>query len=150
MKSRRKIILLLTLSIAIVFGAVWYFYDSQTQAPTHIFPATASRDCAPWDGAAFTVTFRYDAETIIDISIWQSPTITTPSSFRFTDDEEQIGNALIASGGGVFVPLRGEVWFERVEEGTPIEGRFRLTSERSELYEGRFVAEWESQIVYCG
>ncbi|MBV6451486.1 MAG: hypothetical protein MHPDNHAH_02228 [Anaerolineales bacterium] len=150
MKSRRKILLLLTLSVVIIFSAVWYIYDSQNQAMTNIFPAKASRDCAPWDGAAFTVTIQYDAETIIDISVWQSPTITMPSSFRFTDGEEQVANALIASGGGVFVPLRGTVWFERVEEGTPIEGRFRLTSERGELYEGGFVAEWESQMVYCG
>ncbi|MCC6299970.1 MAG: hypothetical protein IT314_11780 [Anaerolineales bacterium] len=149
MKRPGKILALL-ISLVIVVGAAWYFYDLQNQAPTRTFTATAKRDCAPWDGSAFTVTFQYDAETIIDITIWKSPEITSPSSFRFTDDEGQVGNALISSGGGAFVPMRGKVWFERVEEGVPVEGRFSLTSESGVLHEGGFVAEWESQIVYCG
>lgn len=44
----------------------------------------------------------------------------------------------------------GEVTFQRVEVGMPIEGRFSFTSARGEKYEGGFAAERESQIVYCG
>ncbi|MCC6499635.1 MAG: hypothetical protein IT313_05120 [Anaerolineales bacterium] len=142
--------LIIAIIVLAVLGIALASLPTTGPTPARSFPAIANHDCAPWDGAAFTVTIQYDAETIIDISVWQSPNITTPTSFRFTDSDEQVGNALIASGGGVFVPLRGEVWFERVEEGTPIAGRFRLTSERGELYEGGFVAEWESQMVYCG
>ena len=47
-------------------------------------------------------------------------------------------------------PLNGEVWFPRVDEGMPVEGRFRLRSEAGMQLEGRFVAEWGDEIVYCG
>lgn len=60
----------------------------------------------------------------------------------------QIGNAYILPELGPYTPLSGEVWFQRVEEGMPIEGRFSFTSERGEAYEGGFIAEWESQIAH--
>lgn len=149
MKPRRWLVLLVTLFV-IVLGGIFYFYSLPNQEPEKIFPATVSRDCAPWDGSAFTVAIQYDAETIVFISIWKSPDIPSSSTFELPDENQQIGEAYLLPTSGMRIELNGKVWFQRVEEGMPIEGRFRLTSERGEAYEGGFTAEWESQMVYCG
>ena len=66
------------------------------------------------------------------------------------NDEEQIGNAFILRELGPYIVLSGEVTFQRVEEGMPLEGRFSFTSERGGQFEGGFVAEWGNDVVYCG
>lgn len=149
MKSRRWFVLLALLFV-IALGGIFYFYSFPDQEPEQIVPATVSRDCAPWDGTAFTIAVQYDAKTIVYISIWRSPEIPFPSAFEVPDEERQVGEAYILPYSGMRVELGGKVWFQRVEEGMPIEGRFRLTSERGEAYEGGFAAEWKSQTVYCG
>jgi hypothetical protein len=51
---------------------------------------------------------------------------------------------------GPLEELTGKVWLQRVQEGTPLEGRFSFTSAGGEVFEGGFAAQWGSQIVYCG
>jgi len=113
-------------------------------------PASINRDCAPWDGAAFRVSVPMDDGTVIDISIWQAPDIKFSKTFSFPDDSGQIGNAMIRSINGEYEALSGEVRFERVVEGMPVEGRFSFTSERGEAFNGQFKAEWGNVIVMCG
>lgn len=149
MKPHRRLVLLIILFV-IALGGIFYFYSLPNQESEKIFPATVSRDCAPWDGSAFTVTVQLDMETIVFISIWRSPDIPSPSTFELLDKNQQIGEAYLLPTSGMRIELSGKVWFQHVEEGTPIEGRFRLTSERGEAYEGGFTAEWESPTVYCG
>ena len=96
------------------------------------------------------MSVQYDPATVIYISIWRSPDIKFPSTFALPDDEKQIGNAYILPELGPYIPLSGDISFQRVEEGIPLEGRFNFTSEQGEQFEGGFVAEWGSQIVYCG
>jgi hypothetical protein len=148
-KSRTVLYFLVALTI-IALSGIFLFYSLPKQRPVQLFPATVNRDCAPWDGAAFTILVQYDSVTTITISIWKSPDIMFPSTFALSDDEGQIGNAYILSEPGSFVQLDGEVSFQRVEQGMPLEGRFNLTSERGEQFDGRFIAEWGSQVVYCG
>ena len=149
MRSRRWLVLLVILFV-IALGGIFYFDSFPNQEPEKIFPATVSRDCAPWDGTAFTIAIQYNPDTRVYISIWKSPDIPFPSAFEIPDVERQVGEAYIHSESGMRVELSGKVWFQRVEEGTRIRGRFRLTSERGEAYEGGFAAEWESLTVYCG
>lgn len=149
MKRRSGLVLLVILFI-IALGGIFYFYSLPTHKSEQASPATARRDCAPWDGAAFTVTVQYDADTIIYISIWKSPDIPFPSAFELPDTERQVGDAYILPEFGTRISLSGKVWFQLVGMGIPVEGRFRLTSERGAAYEGGFVAKWESQTVYCG
>ena len=47
-------------------------------------------------------------------------------------------------------PLAGKVWFQRVDQGNPVEGRFRFRSETGMQFEGRFAAELGNKIIYCG
>ena len=136
--------------VILVFGIAWYTFSTRNQAATPVFPATINRDCAPWDGAAFTVSIPVDNGTNIDISIWQSPDIKLPVTFSFPDETGQVGNAVDRSLSGEYEQLSGKVSFSRVVEGSPVEGDFTFTSERGEQFKGQFKAEWEDEIVMCG
>lgn len=136
--------------IVIAFGGIWFFATLENRESLQIFPATVNRDCAPWDGSAFTVSIPISMGATIDISIYRSPDIKLPISFSFPDETMRDGIALLLLPVGPPEPLTGRVWFQRVEPGQPIEGRFHLRSERGEWFDGKFLAEWEQQIVYCG
>jgi hypothetical protein len=149
MARRFALISLFVLLIAWLAG-MWIFLGPSDREPASVLPATVNRDCAPWDGPAFTVSVRYDPKTVIYISIWRSPDIYPPSTFSFPDETGRVGNAYILPETGPYTLLSGEVSFQRVEAGTPIEGKFQFTSERGGLYEGRFTAMWGYQVIYCG
>ena len=125
-------------------------FSMRDQESRLVFQGTVSRDCAPWDGGAFTVKIPVSSEESIDISIWQSPRITSPSKFSFPDNTMQVGSVTLIHTATSPEILIGEVWFEGISEENPVEGRFRLKSERGEKFVGQFVAEWEHQIVLCG
>ena len=147
MKSR--ILFLITIGV-LILGIALFTFSARNQEPAQIFPATVSRDCAPWDGSAFTVSIRYDPTTTITIFIWQSPDIKIPTTFTFPDDTGQVGTAYILPELDPLQQLRGTIFFWRVEEGRPIEGRFELVTEAGQRFEGQFKAEWENQIALCG
>ena len=149
MKSRTRLLTLVTLVI-LILGITWLSFSTRNQEPAQTFPATVNRDCAPWDGAAFTISIPYNSTTIIQISIWQAPDIKLPSSFVIPDDAKQIGYAYIQPESGPVIQLNGDVSFQRVEVDTPVEGRFSFTSERGGQFEGEFKAEWGTQVIMCG
>lgn len=128
MKSRTTLFVFLGLLILTLDGILLYF-ASPRQEPAQVFPASVSRDCAPWDGVAFTISIPYDPVTVIYISIWQSPDTRFPSTFSFPDETGRLGNAYILHEQDPLTPLHGEISLQRVEQGMPLEGRFRFTSE---------------------
>lgn len=134
----------------LVFGIVWLTFSTQDDEPAQIFPATINRDCAPWDGSAFTVSIPIEDKSIMDISIYRSPEIRLPVRFSFPDETMSLGHALYLTPPGLPEQLTGTVFFQRVERGKPVEGRFNFTSERGEQFKGRFIAEWGNEIIYCG
>jgi hypothetical protein len=149
MKSRISLYTGLVL-LLIALGGIWFFTRGKTQTPSHIFPAAVNRDCAPWDGSAFTVSMPLRDGSDIAISIYRSPNIPFPTRYLFPDETMREGHALLLLPVGSPEALTGEVWLQRVDQGIPVEGRFRLRSEAGKQYEGRFVAEWGNEIVYCG
>jgi hypothetical protein len=62
----------------------------------------------------------------------------------------RVGNALLLLPVGTPEQLTGRIWFQRVEHGIAVEGRFRFRSESEEEFEGQFVAEWGDEIIYSG
>jgi hypothetical protein len=128
----------------------WFIYSSRNQDVAQVFPATINRDCAPWDGPAFTVSIPLNNGITIHISIWQSPDIKLPARFSFPDETGQIGFAYILTEPNPIQELGGEVSFSRVEEEIPIEGEFNLITESGQQFKGRFKAEWGNEVVYCG
>src|SRR5687768_7811837 len=84
MKSRTQFYIAIVL-LTLILGIGLFTFSTRNQHPVHVFTATINRDCAPWDGAAFTVSIPYDSVSTITISIWQSPDIKFPSTFSFPD-----------------------------------------------------------------
>lgn len=136
--------------ILLVLGVAFFVYSVQLSDPRTIFSATINRDCAPWDGAAFTVSIPYDTVSVIMISIWRSPDFKIPSTFSLRNEARQVGSAYIVSQLDPLIPLKGEISFQRIGRTGPIEGRFSLTSERGETFAGKFIADWGEQMAICG
>jgi hypothetical protein len=149
MKSRIFLTVLLTLLLISVV-AIWFFLRSDIESPAQVFPATVDRDCAPWDGGAFTVSIWLRDGSSISISIYRSPDIEHPSRYSFPNETMSEGNAYLRMPEGSLEPLTGEVWFQRVSPEIPVEGGFQLRSESGAQFEGKFLAEWGNEIVYCG
>ena len=134
----------------IALGALWLLSTLKPEKPTPLYPATIHRDCAPWDGAAFTVSIAWREAATLYVSIYQSPEITHPVTFSFPDETMRIGNAYLLRPDGSPEQLAGKIFFERVHVGQSVEGRFDLISTRGQKFRGTFRAEWGSQMAYCG
>ena len=134
----------------LLLGMALFTYSSRNQEPMQIFPATINRDCAPWDGAAFTVSIPVEDRIILYISIWQSPAIKLPVTFTFPDETGQIGLAYTLPELDPLQQLSGEVFFWRVAEGVSVDGEFSCTTVSGRGFKGKFEAEWGNEVVYCG
>jgi hypothetical protein len=149
MKSRTQFFMVIGLLIP-VLGISLLTFPTRDHKPAQVLPATINRDCAAWDGAAFTISFRYDPITTLTISIWQSPSFTFPVTFSFPDEPMRAGIAYSLPELDPLEELTGKVFFQRLDEGNPVEGEFNLTSERGGRFKGRFKAYWGNQIAMCG
>lgn len=135
--------------LIVVFGIALFSFLLHHREPLPVFTVTINRDCAPWDGGAFTVSIPMD-ESVINISIYQSPAIRHPVTFSFPDESMQEGSAFLLLPTGLPQQLSGKVIFQSVEEGKPVEGEFSLTTESGEHFKGQFNAQWGNEIIYCG
>jgi hypothetical protein len=135
--------------ISMITAITWYAFAARNQTPVQIVSATINRDCAPWDGSAFTVSVPMQGKGIT-ISIYQAPDLKLPATFVFPDDTLSVGNALLILPMGSPEPLTGEVSFQRVAQDIPVEGQFDLVTEAGEHFKGKFIAEWGNEIIYCG
>jgi len=149
MKSRTRFFTVIVV-LFLVLGISWFTCKTRNKDPMQVFPATINRDCAPWDGSAFTISIPHEPGTIINISIWQSPDIKHPAGFSFQGITMRNGNASYLLRYGYSIQLTGNVFFRRVERGNPVEGDFNLITETGQRLKGRFIAEWEDEVVTCG
>jgi hypothetical protein len=148
MKSRVSFYVAIGLLI-LLLGISWFTFSTRNQQPAQTYPATINRDCAPWDGSAFTVSIPIE-ESVINISIYQSPDIGLPVTFSFPDNAGNVGSAFLLLPNDMPEPLRGSVAFPRVEQGSPVQGNFDLVTDKGQHLKGKFKAEWENMTVYCG
>ena len=135
--------------VLIALGGIWFFYTLENQQPAQVFSATINRDCAPWDGPAFTVSIPYEPGSYINISIWQEPEIKLPARFSFPDETMRVGSVTFLLRYSHSVELTGTVFFWRVKQGSPVEGEFDLITEAGQQLSGTFKAEWDKVAVYC-
>jgi len=149
MKSQTQFFVIVGL-IIVIFGIAWFSFSTRNQEVAQFFPATINRDCAPWDGSAFTMSIPMSAEVVINISIYQSPDIKLPVAFSFPDETTRVGNALLLLPVGLPEQLTGKVWFQGVEQRAPVAGEFELITQAGRTFNGKFKAEWGNEIVYCG
>ncbi|HEX9332362.1 MAG TPA: hypothetical protein VF896_10760 [Anaerolineales bacterium] len=136
--------------LLLILGIAWVTFPERNQELAQVFPATINRDCAPWDGAAFTVSIPMSEGASIAISIYQSPDIKLPVTFSFPDETMSVGNVIYLPKVGSSEQLTGKVSFQRVIENSLVEGKFKFVTERGEQFIGRFQAEWKNQPMYCG
>jgi len=121
-----------------------------------MFHAEVRRDCAPWDGDAFSVSISTVADVrkieppFIHVSVFQTPNLKRGGRFAFPDGSRRIGAAFIQPSSGSVVQLRGTVSFTSVILGETVEGQFDLLDAGSKRYVGRFRANWMSIRTSCG
>src|SRR5512141_2364588 len=127
MKSQLSLYALLIFSLT-VLGVLWSFPALERQDAAPVFPATIHRDCGPGKGSAFTLSIPI-ARSVVGISIYQPPDLKLPATFLFPDDTERVGNALLILPASWPELLTGNVSFQRVEPGMPVEGEFDLVTE---------------------
>jgi hypothetical protein len=148
MKSRPQFFIVIGLLI-LIFGMTWISFTRRNQKPAQTFPATINRDCAPWDGSAFTISIPMEGQSIT-ISIYQSPEIKFPTTFSFPDDTMSVGTALLILPIGSPEQLTGKVVLQGVEQDRPVAGQFDLITNTGEHFKGKFIAEWGNEMVLCG
>ena len=149
MKSRTQRLIAIGL-VTFVLGIAFFTFSKRNQETIQVFPATIGRDCAPWDGGAFTLSVRYDSTSTIIISIWKSPDIKFPTKFSFPDETGVVGHAYILSETDPHIPLSGKVFFRRVDQESPVVGEFDLTDGSGKRFKGQFSATWKNEVVACG
>ena len=132
-----------------IFAAFLFTCLTPEPEPLLLYPATVDRDCAPWDGPAFTVSIPLE-EGAINISIYQPPDLRRSTRFSFPDASPHDGHALLLLPGAVPGNLTGKVSLQPVAQGVPVEGEFELSSDEGRHFNGAFLAEWGDEIVYCG
>jgi hypothetical protein len=147
--TRRVLSISLIGLILIITAIAWYAFAARNQRPVQIISATINRDCAPWDGSAFTISVPLESRGI-NISVYQSPDIKLPTSFSFQDDPMSTGNALLILPVGSPEQLTGHVYFQRVSQDVPVKGTFDLVTNTGKHFKGKFIAEWGNEIIYCG
>ena len=134
----------------LILGIALFTFSMRNQKPAQIFAATVNRDCAPWDGSAFTVQIPWQDHTVIDISIWKSPDIKFPVTFSFPDNTGQVGNASYSLVPDKYEQLHGTVFFWRVAAASQVDGKFDLVTEAGQHFTGQFEAAWGDLVVLCG
>jgi hypothetical protein len=148
-KSRILPFMLAGFSFLLLLLAIIFSYAPTIDAePVQIFAATVNQDCAPWDGAAFTIKIAYDPVSTIQVSIWGLPNTSHSATFDFPDETGRVGHAALHTSS--VEALSGHVSLGAVEEGRPIEGAFNLVTEAGTHLRGKFIAIWGDFVALCG
>ena len=148
MKSQIRLSIMIG-CLLFALGISLFLVSAQNREPAPHYPATVYRDCAPWDGGAFTLSIPLE-RSVIQISIYRSPDIRFPITFSFPDETMETGNAMLMLPVGRPTQLKGKVSFPRVGPGSPVEGQFDLLTDTGQHFKGKFKAVWENTTVYCG
>jgi len=150
MSKRRNAIYVLVIFGILILGGSLVSHFIPSHELTRVFPATIKRDCAPWDGAAFTVSIPYNSGSTIYISIWQSPDMKLPRIFTFPDEIGGNGSASYLIRFSYSTQLSGKVFFQSVFPDKTVKGWFDLVTEADQPLRGKFAAEWDDTQAYCG
>ncbi len=134
----------------VALGISLLLFPANDQESPRIFDATVNRDCAPWDGPAFSILIRYEPGSIIAISIWRSPNLRFPAAFSFPDKTRTVGDVLYLPQFGSPTQLSGRVSFRQAEHGIPVGGEFDLRAPGGRQFLGKFKALWTDALALCG
>lgn len=123
--------------------------------PEAVATAQIARTCAPWDGAAFTVSVPLgnDADPAalpaLQLSVWSSPQFDGERKIVFAEGDDRTGAASYAETVERATPLTGEATFRQAADGS-IEGTLRLKAADGRRFERRFRGRLGDRAVMCG
>lgn len=122
--------------------------------PETIAAAHIARTCAPWDGAAFSVSVPVGhgvdpaALPALQLSVWSSPQFDGERTVVFADGDDRAGLAFHVETPERTTPLTGEVTFRQAADGG-IEGTLRLKDADGRRFERRFRGRLDGGAVMC-
>jgi len=118
-------------------------------------PAVAWADCAPWDGAAFTIVIGRPGSNTVDpehawmrISIWHDADSRHGATYRFPDRDGKTG--AVEYGGTAFPSVTGTVSFPRRGSADEISGAFDFVAGDGHRVAGSFRGKWNPRKAMCG
>ncbi|MBY0493265.1 MAG: hypothetical protein K2Y23_03520 [Cyanobacteria bacterium] len=118
-------------------------------------PAVAWADCAPWDGAAFTIAIGRPGSSKVDpehpwlrIAIWHDPNTRHDAAYRFPDREGTTG--AVEYDGTADPSVTGTVSFPRRGAADDISGSFDFVAAGGRRLAGSFRGKWSPRKVMCG
>jgi hypothetical protein len=120
--------------------------------PEAVATARIARSCAPWDGAAFTVSVPAAdgaSTAALQLSVWSSPQFDGERKVVFAEGDDRTGVAMYAETADHAVPLTGEATFRQAADGS-IEGTLHLKAADGRRFERRFRGRLDGGAVMCG
>jgi len=114
--------------------------------------ARIARTCAPWDGAAFTVSVPATdgaSTAALQLSVWSSPQFDGERTVVFAEGDDRTGVAMYAETADRSTPLTGEATFRQAGDGS-IEGALRLKAADGRRFERRFRGRLDPATAMCG
>ena len=120
-----------------------------------VAPAVAWNDCAPWDGAAFTIAIGQPGSKSVDaehawlmISIWHPAASRHAATYRFPDRDGKTG--AVQYNGTAFPSVTGTVSFPRATVADEISGAFDFIAPDGRRLAGPFRGKWSPRRAMCG
>jgi len=127
----------------------------QSTRPEAFAVADVARACAPWDGAAFSVSvpLREGADPgalpALRVMVWSPPQFEHERTVVFADGDDRTGVAQYMEAEDRATPLTGEATFRQAADGG-IEGTLRLKAADGRRFERRFRGRLDDRMVMCG
>jgi hypothetical protein len=151
------------LVLAIVFGGLGACGDTMQEPvgpPAGLPFASASNDCAPWDGHAITVllsatagsdTGGIDASSrpLVRVSVYPRSGLATNQRFSWPADPEQASGVRCLAGAACESASRGWVRISG-EPDSVLSGSLELHFADGSAVAGGFQARWIHRTVLCG
>ena len=119
--------------------------------------AVVRADCAPWDGAALSLTLGQLGSTtepaypLIHIGVYHPPAEVLDHAFSFNEADTQEGGAMYCEAEGACVSSREvKVRFGRIKPDSTVSGEYRLVLRDGRQEGGTFTARFLTQPALCG
>lgn len=122
------------------------------------FPiATATPDCAPWDGPALSIVLSGESADpdstqppFLHVALWQSLDRVVGPIWRWPVDAQIGAASLCLAEQDCRAATRAIVWLEPFGVDSAVAGRLRLEFADRPTIAGSFRATWRPRIGRCG
>ena len=132
--------------------------DTPSAQPLPEFPfATASPDCAPWDGPAVAILLTATGDTLppaaapyLHIGLYDTRDRLLRRTIRWPADAQVGGASWCVDGDDCMAADSGIVRLEAIESDSVLPGRLRLVFPGGAVLDGSFRAIWRPRLAMCG